>query len=444
MDDDILIIRGLSAACANGASNPIRFSSRDVPEVTLSEVCARGLSTMRISSLFPVQKISLFLVVAMASQPSASSFDSDICIGAPTGSGKTLAYTLPIVHLLAERSQPTLRALVVLPTRELALQVSHVISRFPSVIVQTIIGQNSLANERDSICRGNCDIAVATMGRLIEHLVIGALDLSYLRWLVVDEADRMLSPSDFDKWNLVLGCVPPTARRLLFSATMTSNPLKLNKLCLSRPLFITVQTESSEINHKYLISPNKSVKVRCMLKLLEYIYHGGSNLLEGSGPSRRCLIFCRTGANVASLTGLLQPILDSFSIRVCPFSGNFSGAARTKLLRKFGKGSVHCLVSTDIITRGIDIPDIDVVINYDVPQHATTYLHRAGRTGRARKAGLVVSLVEKREMRHFRKQILTSRSDIVPFNIDFASLMKHEDLERFAGNSDEDIGDDMA
>lgn len=437
--DSIVLVRGITAASSQeAATEKVNLTESSVPETELSSDCWKGLKKMNITSLFPVQKVCTYLIINKASHIGFSRFDCDLCVSAPTGSGKSLAYLLPIVHLLSDRTSPMLRALIVLPTRDLALQVSSVLSHFEGLKIQTLVGQNSMTEERNALAQGTCDLAIATMGRLIDHLVIGSLDLSHLRWLVVDEADRMLSKSDLDKWSLVLSSVPSTTQRLLFSATMTSNPLKLNKLKLVRPLFVSVGAMSSKVDHRYVVAPNKSVKVRCMLKLMQFIFEGGSDLIQHTDTVRRCLILCRTSANVDSLNQLLQSYLNSSAIVVRPFSGNMTGLAREKLLNKFSKGNVNCLVATDVITRGIDIPDIDVVVNYDVPQHSTTYIHRAGRTGRANKAGLVVTLAEKKEMRHFRKEVIAGRSDITRFNMDFSTLIKHDELESLAeGNEAE-------
>ena len=432
---DISIVRGITAASTDlETTERDRMSSKRVPEVPLHATCWDGLKSMSISSLFPVQKICVYLMTQKLSNPQYSQFDCDLCVSAPTGSGKSLAYLLPIIHGLAERNQAVLRALVVLPTRDLAVQIASVASKFRNIKVQTITGQNSMADEREALMNNQCDIAVATMGRLVDHLVIGSLDLSYLRWLVVDEADRMLSKSDLDKWALVLGSVPDTTQRLLFSATMTSNPLKLNKLKLVRPLFVSVGESVSTINHKYAVVMNPSMKARSMLKVLEMLFAGENELTRT--PVSRCLILCRSSANVESLTDLLSKFLSDAPVR--PFSGNMTALTREKLLKQFSKGTVKCLVSTDVITRGIDIPDIDVVVNYDVPKHATTYIHRAGRTGRANKTGLVITLAEKKEMRHFRKEVIPGRKDVVRFNIDFQSLMKHYELEALVDNGNQE------
>ena len=428
--DDIVIVRGITSASTTQEvddSSRKLLSSSKLPDTPLHPLCWDGLKSMSISSLFPVQKICTYLITKKLTNPQYSEYDCDICVSAPTGSGKSLAYLLPIVHGLADRTHCMLRALIVLPTRDLALQVSAVASKFSGLKVQTITGQQLMSEEREALSSNQCDIAIATMGRLIDHLVIGSLNLSYLRWLVVDEADRMLSKSDLDKWTLVLGSVPDTTQRLLFSATMTSNPLKLNKLKLVRPLFVSVGQAISSVHHKYIVIPNKSVKVRCMLKVLESVFSGENDIAKT--PAKRCLVFCRSSANVDSLFDLLKKFLSSSSIEVRPFSGNMTGSAREKLLKKFTSGSINCLVATDVITRGIDIPDIDVVINYDVPSHSTTYIHRAGRTGRANKTGLVISLAESKEMRHFRKEILHSRAGIERYNMDFSQLMKHKELE---------------
>jgi ATP-dependent RNA helicase DDX51/DBP6 len=459
MLNDISIVRGITAASTTvGAFQKTLLSSDQLPDFELESLCWKGLKRMSIDSLFPVQKICCAIINRKLTEPKFSSYDCDVCVSAPTGSGKSLAYILPIVHGLARRSRPALRALIVLPTRDLALQVRSVIAHFceqegSNLKVQTLVGQNSMSQERAELMAiDRCpDIAVATMGRLIDHLVIGSLDLSFLRWLVVDEADRMLSKSDLDKWSLILGSVPDTCHRLLFSATMTANPLKLNKLRLTRPLFISVGSEPSSstalpstITHRYSVVPNKSMKVRCLLKILELLFTE-----EGSEISdkrvNRCLILCRTNENVQALSALLKSYYIRESSRgVVPrsFSGNLTGKQRERLLARFANDEINCLVSTDVITRGIDIPNIDVVISYDVPNHYKTYVHRAGRTGRAGKSGLVISLAESKEMRHFRKEILSGdarlKKSMTRLTIDFGTVMKHEELEGIAADNLDD------
>ena len=452
MTDDISLVRGISAAASSSSRSLLSSDTLEVP--ALHGECWEGLDRMSIRSLFPVQKICADLITKRYENPQYSPFDCDLCVSAPTGSGKSLAYILPIINGLIGRRHPVLRALIVLPTRDLALQVAQVISSFTSTSKSNlkvhcfIGGQTSMAEERAQLNATSPDIAVATIGRLVDHLVIGSLDLSYLRWLVVDEADRMLSKSDLDKWSLILQSVPSSTHRLLFSATMTSNPMKLSKLHLTRPLFVSVGTGGlpKSILHKYIVVPNKSMKVRGLIKLLELTFEGGSPELLSPEPSNRCLILCRTAANVDSLSSLLASFYKNSS-RVVPaaFSGNMSGKQREKLLSKFAKGSTNCLVSTDVITRGIDIPDIDTVINYDVPSHCTTYIHRAGRTGRANKKGLVVTLAQSNEMRHFRREVLARDASIknamARFPLDFSGLMTHDELEGIV-EADSDLLDE--
>ena len=198
------------------------------------------------------------------------------------------------------------------------------------------------------------------------------------------------------------------------------------------------------ITHRYVVAPNKSMKVRCLLKVLELAFaeSDDKNPLI-SKRANRCLILCRTNENVQSLISLLKSFYKtSTTVVPQPFSGNMTGKAREKLLVKFAAGQVNCLVSTDVITRGIDVPDIDIVINYDAPKHATTYIHRSGRTGRAGKSGLVVSMTEAKEMRHFRKEIIDSdvriKKSIKRFNMDFSTVMTHGELEAIASEDDDD------
>jgi ATP-dependent RNA helicase DDX51/DBP6 len=407
--------------------------------------------------LFPVQKICMHLITERLANIALSSYDCDLCVAAATGQGKTIAYLLPIVHALLS---PSLRshsklpvALIVLPTRDLALQVASVAAHFSSSITtHCLVGEHAISEERALLARTDDSslpsVIVATLGRLTDHLLVGSVNLSSLVWLVVDEADRMLSQSDLDKWALVLRSIPDSAQRLLFSATMTSNPMKLNTLGLKRPLFVSVNASDNgsttlpdTILHKYMVVPNASMKTRCFLRVLEIALTGGDS--SGLPPVTRCLVLCKSTEHVGSLLVLLRKLNKESAVddalRPAAFSGNLSTPDREKLLAKFASNSINCLISTDLITRGIDIPDIDMVVNFDVPSHITTYVHRAGRTGRAGKPGTVVTLCEAKEARHFRKNVLEAHSGlkgaIEKIKLDFKTVMKKRDLAE-AINSD--------
>jgi len=439
-NSDVSVIRGITAVSSlgSGITQKSFFSSSDIQVPDLSKTCRKGLKSMNISFLFPVQRVCTKLISERLENGHLSPYDCDICVSAATGQGKTLAYLLPIINAISRGTAQSLQALIVLPTRDLALQVATVASGFSPLKIECLVGQQSMAQERKNLTQQSPHIAVATIGRLIDHLVVKSLDLSSLQWLVVDEADRLLSTSDFDKWSIILDSVPVTTQRLLFSATMTSNPLKLNKLKLTRPLFVSVGSGDSSIpetiTHRYIVTPNKSMKVRCLLRVLELVI--SETGLEGI-HAERCLILCRTNENVQSLSALLR----STSLSAKPFSANLSAQSRENLLAKFSSGKIKVLVSTDVITRGIDIPDIDLVINYDVPLHTTTYIHRAGRTGRAGKVGNVVTMCEKKEMRHFRKEVVSQdtviKNKMKRYDIDFSTVMKHSELEALtAGDTD--------
>ena len=276
VSQDISIVRGI----ATDRSSGMQISSDEIEDIPLNKVCRKGLKSLGISSLFPVQKICTKLILERMRSGSLSPYDCDLCVSAATGQGKTLAYLLPIISWISEQSHmPTFTAaLIVLPTRDLAQQVASVAKSFSSISTSLLIGQQSMSEERNSLSTSP-HIVIATMGRLIDHLVLGTLNLNSLLWLVVDEADRMLSQSDLDKWSIVLNSVvlAKSCQRLLFSATMTSNPQKLNKLKLTRPLFVSVGSTSNNnthdssqsILHKYIVVPNKSMKVRCLLRVLE-------------------------------------------------------------------------------------------------------------------------------------------------------------------------------
>ena len=454
VSQDITLVRGI----ASDKSSGMTVGSDDVSDIQLNKTCRKGLKLLGITSLFPVQKICAKLILERLRSGSLSPYDCDLCVSAATGQGKTLAYLLPVIHGISSRPESQgIQALIVLPTRDLAQQVAAVAKSFPGIKVSCLVGQQSMTEER-TILSSTPHIVVATIGRLIDHLVLGSIDLSVLLWLVVDEADRMLSQSDLDKWSIILNAVPESSssacQRLLFSATMTSNPQKLNKLKLTRPLFVSVGSSTgtnvpASITHRYIVVPNKSMKVRCLLRVLEQVIVeaelGHETVLgQGKPPVQRCLIFCRTNENVQSLSSLLQSLLGGATsqITAMPFSGNLSAKSRDSMLKKFAGGKINVLISTDVITRGIDIPDIDLVINYDVPQHCTTYIHRAGRTGRAMRDGNVLTICESKEMRHFRKEVIAQDTAIMKsiqrYNMDFSTFMKHSELESLTKGDDQE------
>ncbi|MGB4599762.1 MAG: DEAD/DEAH box helicase [Trichlorobacter sp.] len=309
----------------------------------------------------------------------------DLLAGAQTGTGKTAAFALPIVQRLSEklpkekRRKP--RALVLVPTRELAAQVSEEMNRFArclSLRSTMIYGGVTIQAQIERLHRG-VDIVVATPGRLLDHAERGTVDLSRVEFLVLDEADRMLDLGFIDAIKQVAGYLPPKHQALLFSATYSQNIKQLADELLDHPRRIEVarRTITADAVTQAVYEVEKSRK-REMLSLL--IRQGGWN---------QVLVFCRTRYGADKLTEEL--LYDG--IKAAAIHSNKSQSIRTRTLAEFKRGDLRVLVATDVAARGLDIERLPHVVNYDLPQVPEDYVHRIGRTGRAGEEGVALSLV---------------------------------------------------
>ncbi|MBP7847510.1 MAG: DEAD/DEAH box helicase [Burkholderiales bacterium] len=319
----------------------------------------------------------------------------DILAGAQTGSGKTAAFTLPILHMLADKSvkgqsegRPPIRALILVPTRELAAQVEECIIDYGKHLKLTsmvMIGGVSI-NPQIKALRSRVDILVATPGRLLDHISQGTLSLSQVQTLILDEADRMLDMGFIRDIKKILALLPKKRQTLLFSATFSPEIKTLAAQFLNDPVLIqasTPNTTAALITHK--VHPVTTDQKRVLLAHLikEHNWY-------------QVLVFTRTkhGAN------RLAAYLVDHGLSASAIHGNKSQSARTSTLANFKDGSLQVLVATDIAARGLDIIDLPHVVNYELPNVPEDYVHRIGRTGRAGKSGDAVSLVSSDETKH--------------------------------------------
>jgi len=370
----------------------------------LSKDCKRGLKTLGISGLFPVQSTCVPLIVDSYKSPSF--LDFDLCVSVPTGQGKTLAYLLPIIECLTARKVPTLSALILVPTRDLAKQVASVVRTLCDACKKTDL-TSLLVTGQDLFSKPAVvpDIVIATAGRFADYVACGNLDLSNLRWLVVDEADRMLSAtSEADRWlKIVKSKVSEHCQRLLFSATMTRNPQKLESLGMRKPIFVACETEEESkaspatIQHGYLNCKDLKHKVVKLAKLLT------------TRKPRRCLIFTNSVERTGQLLLEISSLCPAEKFIFKEFDAKLEQSERDRILRDLKKHEKEnvcfSLVCSDLATRGLDIANVDLVVNFDIPPFLTTYIHRVGRTGRAGKRGEAVSLVERKESDFFRRSV---------------------------------------
>ncbi len=309
----------------------------------------------------------------------------DLLAGSQTGTGKTAGFTLPLLQNLMKRNkQPTLcgvRALILTPTRELALQVEESVKTYGKhlPLKSTVIFGGVNINSQINRVRRGVDIVVATPGRLLDLVSQRAIDLSQVEILVLDEADRMLDMGFIHDIKRVLALLPKKRQNLLFSATFSNEIKKLADGLLNAPRMIEVARRNATAEGvSQTIHPVDSKRKR---ELLSY--------LITSESWKQVLVFTRTkhAANRLSLQ------LETDGISSAAIHGNKSQGARTKALADFKQGSVRVLVATDIAARGIDIDQLPYVVNFDLPNVPEDYVHRIGRTGRAGNNGKAVSLV---------------------------------------------------
>jgi superfamily II DNA/RNA helicase len=328
---------------------------------------------------------------------------ADVWATAPTGSGKTLAFALPLVqhHLLQPRQtnfRRPIRTLVLVPTRELAVQVGDILSNMVYKLglkVSVVYGGVSI-NPQMMGLRGGADIVVATPGRLLDLVDHNALHLKDVKHLVLDEADRLLDLGFADELNRVLALLPPKRQTLLFSATFAPEVEALAAQLLRDPVRITVEAFEG---HKPDITQRAiAVDEKSRTALLRH--------LIAQNSWKQVLVFVATRYACEHVANKLYKA----GIYATPFHGEMSQGARQDVLHDFKACRWDVMITTDLASRGIDIAMLPVVVNYDLPRSATDYTHRIGRTGRAGAHGDAVSFVTAAALAHW--QLIQKRESL--------------------------------
>ena len=326
---------------------------------------------------------------------------------AQTGTGKTLAFGLPMIQRLAQ-SKGAQKGLVVLPTRELALQVDATLKKIGhSIGLKTaiLIGGENMGKQL-KMMRANPHIIIATPGRLIDHLESKTVDLSLVGILVLDEADRMLDMGFAPQINKILQKIPKNRQTMLFSATMPDEIVKIAQSYMSLPLRVEVAPSGSTIHSvtQEVLFVDRSDKIQTLRATL-YDYKGS------------VLVFCRTKHGARKISSAVR----NMGHTAAEIHSNRSLRQRIEALEGFKLGRYRVLVATDIAARGIDVTGIELVINYDLPATAEDYVHRIGRTGRAGMSGHAISYAHpdqtgdvRRIERLIRKPLQVSHSKPPP------------------------------
>jgi superfamily II DNA/RNA helicase len=369
------------------------FAPFGLPDALLDAVNRNGWTTPT-----PVQEATL--------GPALQGLDVLAC--APTGSGKTLAFALPLLaHLNRSRGkQPT--ALVLVPTRELATQVGEVLlslaQELPERIKISVVFGGVSINPQMMSLRGGTQVVVATPGRLLDLVAHNAVKLSEVSLLVLDEADRLLDLGFADELNQLLALLPATRQHLYFSATFPPAVQTLAKQLLHDPVHVDVRPDAAppaDIVQRVIAvdAPKRTQLVRHLIT-----QHGWS----------RVLVFVATKFAAEIVADKLRKA--GFTAE--PFHGELSQGKRTQVLTDFKAERLRVLVATDVAARGLDITQLPVVVNFDLPRSANDYIHRVGRTGRAGEPGLAVSLVSAATLAHWRLIAKRQRLDLVMESIE--------------------------
>lgn len=353
-------------------------------ELDLSDDILDALDAMRFDNCTPIQEQSIPLVLE----------GRDIIAVAQTGTGKTAAYLLPVIDMLADKpTSDRVSCIVMAPTRELAQQIDRQMEGFSYYIPVTstaIYGGTdgaTFAAQQRAIKEG-ADVVIATPGRLLAHMQMGYVDLSGVEYFILDEADRMLDMGFYDDIMQIVKHLPTERQTLMFSATMPPKIKKLAKDILRNPaeVKIAVSRPAEKIEQSaYMCGEGQKTA------LLEHLLR--------NVRSQRVIVFAASKLKVKDLARTLR----RHGLKVGEMHSDLEQQQRDDVMLGFKAGRIDVLVATDIVQRGIDIEDISMVVNYDVPRCAEDYVHRVGRTARANAGGMAVTLVSDRDGVKFRQ-----------------------------------------
>ena len=351
----------------------------------ISPALVRAAKEMGFAQPTPIQAQALPVVLRGA----------DLLGRAQTGSGKTAAYALGLLQRLglgAPSAPRRVRALVLVPTRELAAQAGEVMRSLAQHLAQpprvAIVFGGVSINPQMMALRGGADIVVATPGRLLDLVAHNALQLNGVEMLVLDEADRLLDLGFAEELHRVLWLLPPRRQNLFFSATFAPAVQELAQTLLRDP--VRIEIAATAANEPAIAQRAIRVDEKRRTELLRH--------LVGAGGWARVLVFVASRYAAEHVAWKLY----KNGIFAAPFHGQLSQGARSQVLQEFKDGQWDVLVTTDLASRGLDIEQLAVVVNYDLPRSALDYLHRIGRTGRAGESGLAVSFITAQAEAHFQ------------------------------------------
>ncbi len=353
-------------------------------ELNLNDNVLDALDAMRFEECTPIQEKSIPVILE----------GRDLIAVAQTGTGKTAAYLLPVLNKLSEGGHPAdaINCIVMAPTRELAQQIDQQMegfSYFMPVSSVAVYGGNDgilFEQQKKGLILG-ADVVIATPGRLIAHLSLGYVDLSRVSYFILDEADRMLDMGFYDDIMQIVKYLPKGRQTIMFSATMPSKIQQLASNILNNPVEVKLAVSKPAekiVQAAYVCYENQKLGII-------------RNLFAEETPER-VIIFASSKLKVKEVTKALKQM----KLNVGEMHSDLEQAQREAVMYEFKAGRINILVATDIVARGIDIDDIRLVINYDVPHDSEDYVHRIGRTARANNDGVAITFVSEKEQGSFK------------------------------------------
>ena len=343
-------------------------------DFNLSDELIAGLNDLQFKEPTKVQEQSIPIVAE----------GKDLIAAAQTGTGKTGAFVIPIMERVLKSDRKGIKALILSPTRELATQIDEqifAIGYHAGISSATVIGGSDFSQQARALKAG-VDIIVATPGRLIDQYKVLGIDFSSLEYFVLDEADRMLDMGFLPDMKKIISWLPEKRQTLLFSATMPNEIKKLAGSIMKNPELVEIErSKPSQSVEQRAYRLRSKQKVSLVKKIFDDIKWDS------------CIIFTSTKKG----TDELQRLLKREGIKAASIHGDRSQDERNKALQAFKNGQVPVIVATDVLSRGIDIKEVSMIINYDVPNNTDDYVHRIGRTGRYDKSGIAVTFVSKRD-----------------------------------------------
>jgi superfamily II DNA/RNA helicase len=378
------------------------MENKSFKDYNLSEDILRSLALLGYES--PTEVQSEVIDVALEKK--------DLIVKSQTGSGKTAAYGIPICESLdIEQREP--QALILTPTRELAVQVKEDITnigRFKRVRCAAVFGKQPMVVQLREL-KQRVHIIAGTPGRVMDHIKRGSIDLQRVQYLIIDEADKMLNMGFIDQVGEIIDTLPKDRATMLFSATM---PEEIERLCskyMKKPVNIQITPKElvSERVNQELYEVDKDYKFELLKKIL-YIENPDS-----------CIIFCSTKENVDTLNEKMK----DEKVYTRALHGGMEQKDRLEMMKYFKRGEFRILIATDVAARGIDVTDLDLIINYDVPVENESYVHRIGRTARAGKSGKAVTFAAPYERRY-----LNQVEEYIGYSIPRKGIPSEEEVER--------------